>query len=109
MSNWFADKLGISQPTGAVQPARRVGGGVPLPSGRAYVPAAVQYQQQYDNAPPPASLEEALRRGITHKQDQLEHCPNCNSGNLFLRLGKHRCYDCGWPLLQGLEGGRWGA
>jgi hypothetical protein len=96
-SNWWANKLGgtpNSTPTPATAP----------PQGNVYraTPGAPNTQVSYD-----------------HNQDQLEtkaqsarasdRCPACYSVNYMSSpgVGRMRCYDCGYPIVQqgsGLSG-----
>lgn len=76
-SNWYQKRFAA--------PARETDVPVPYPTAQPQVtPPAAHYQR-----PAPSSL-------------QVEHCPACNSSNYMSAPGSqyHRCYDCGYPVVQ---------
>lgn len=111
-ADWFAKKLG-----GGAPPPR------PSPGVPPQQPAAPAYQQAPAPQQPvdpntvkpgdPGSLSHALATGQTKggaaaKANATGTCPECGSGNyIFMRNMKtHRCYDCGYPVVQEFsEGG----
>ena len=52
------------------------------------------------NTPAPS-----MRKAKSAKQ--TERCPECDSGNYMAPNtgGRHRCFDCGYPVLQSTSGG----
>ena len=85
MSNWWADKLGTTQPRATNLP--------PMPPS----------QQPMTMAPPAVTQQPNLPQSAV----QVSSCPECRSRNYGSFEGaRARCYDCGYPLKQSGSGFR---
>lgn len=94
-NSWWANKLG-----GSPTPTQSTPVQTP-PAGNVYraQPGMPNTPVNYD-----PNQDQLVTKAVSAKQSYL--CPNCSSGNYFAPQGtqRMRCYDCGYPLVQGGSG-----
>lgn len=103
MSNWWADKLGPAQPVQPVVPARPVSPAIPVawPQPTPSLPGLPAMSPQAY----PEVTEATYQSSRTTYDRNSGQCPECGSGNYFKPADPrsnsgHRCYDCGYPVVQ---------
>jgi len=94
-SDWWSKKMGAASATRQDSPPTGPSRSVP------YTPPPQQPNVQVNYDP---NLDQLVTKAQSAKKN--DYCPNCSSGNYFAPAGtqRMRCYDCGYPVMQGGSG-----
>lgn len=112
MSSFWERKLAQQQGTPAPAPAPQPQAPQPASNGPWWRstptgPAQVQtVPQEPSQGQPETDMVKTLQ--AQQKQDQMDRCPGCGSGNYAAPPGSRtygaRCFDCGYPVQQSTSG-----